>query len=294
MSVKSTSSQKHLQKSLKAPAAKPKGTSKLSNKGTQPLKTPATTKSAKTQQLSQKVDKGHERIKNAQGQFDAARSRYESGKAAYEAIQEGRGKEHLKQVAVDKAKQTAYDKTIGRTPIASAKNLKNSLKDTVSHLKDGNFKDAVNSAKESVQNAKDTVTSTQALLKTKAGKKVVAKAGDTAAGKAVNKAVAKAAEHAVAKTATKVAAKAAARFVPGANVAMAVADAHHAYKVMKDPKASGWQKGSAALTALGSAAAATNIPVVSQVGAAVATVASIAEAVNPKKAFKALKGLFGN
>lgn len=289
MSVKSTSSHKQLQQSLKAPSAKPKGTSTLNNKATQPLKTPAATKSAKTQQLSQKIDKGHERIQNAQGQFDTARSRYESGKAAYEAIKEGRGKEHLQQVAVDKAKQTAYDKTIGRTPIASLTNLKNSLKDTVSHLKDGNFKDAVNSAKESAQNVKDTVTSTQALLKTKTGQKVVAKAGGTTAGKAVVKAT----EHAVAKTATKVAAKAAARFVPGANVAMAAADAHHAYKVMKDPKASGWQKGTAAITALGSAAAATNIPVVSQVGAAVATVASIAEAVNPKKALNAIKGWFG-
>lgn len=289
MSVKSTSSQKHLQQSLKAPAAKPKGTSTLNNKATQPLKTPSTTNSAKTQKLSQKVDKGHEHVKNAQGQFDAAKSRYESGKAAYEAIQEGRGKEHFQQLAVDKAKQTAYDKTVGRTPIASLTNLKNSVKDTVSHLKDGNFKDAVNSAKESAQNVKDTVTSTQALLKTKTAQKVVAKAGDTKAGKAVVKAT----EHAVAKTATKVAAKAAARFVPGANVAMAAADAHHAYKVLKDPKATGWQKGAAAITALGSAAAATNIPVVSQVGAAVATVASIAEAVNPKKALNALKGLFG-
>lgn len=293
MTVKSSSSQSRIQKTYQAPAAPPKGTSKLSNKATQPLKQPATTKSSKTQALSQKVDKGHSQIKNAQGHFDSARSRYESGKAAYEAIQQGRGKEHLQQMAVDKAKEVAYDKTIGRTPIAALSNLKDSVKATVSNLKDGNFKEALNSAKESVQNVKDAVSSTADLLKTKTAQKTLTKVAATTAGSAVTKAATQAAGHAAAKTATKVAAKAAARFVPGANVAMAAADAHHAYKVMKDPKASTWQKGAAAVTALGSAAAATNIPVVSQVGAAVATVASIAENINPKKALNTIKGWFG-
>lgn len=289
MTVKSSSSQSSIKKTYQAPSAPPKGTSKLSNKATQPL----TSKSSKTQALGQKLDKGNTQIQNAQGQFESAKARYESSKAAYEAIQQGRGKEHLQQMVVDKAKEVAYDKTIGRTPIAALSNLKDSVKSTVSNLKDGNFKEALNSAKESVQNVKDAVSSTKELLETKTAQRAITKVASTTAGAAATKAATKAAEHAVAKTATKVAAKAAARFVPGANVAMAAVDAHHAYKVMNDPKASTWQKGSAAVTALGSAAAATNIPIVSQVGAAVATVASIAENISPKKALNTIKGWFG-
>ncbi|WIG95215.1 hypothetical protein [Myxococcus sp. SDU36] len=70
------------------------------------------------------------------------------------------------------------------------------------------------------------------------------------------------------------AARAAGRFAPGLNVAIAVADTAAAVSTIADPNASTGRKITAGVTALGSIAAATNIPVVSQVGAAVSTVSS--------------------
>ena len=95
-----------------------------------------------------------------------------------------------------------------------------------------------------------------------------------AANRALTSAAKEAAGAAVAKTVGKTAAKAAGRFVPGVNVAIAAADAASAYSTLRDPSASTTKKVSSVVTALGSAAAATNIPVVSQVGAAVSTVSS--------------------
>jgi hypothetical protein len=85
-----------------------------------------------------------------------------------------------------------------------------------------------------------------------------------------------------AKVATKAAgplARMAGRFAPGANVAMAALDTANAVATWRDPKASTAAKITSGITALGSIAAATNIPVVSQVGAAVSTVSTIAGAV---------------
>jgi hypothetical protein len=85
-----------------------------------------------------------------------------------------------------------------------------------------------------------------------------------------------------AKVATKTAgplARMAGRFAPGANVAMAALDTANAVATFRDPKASTAAKITSGITALGSIAAATNIPVVSQVGAAVSTVSTIAGAV---------------
>lgn len=70
------------------------------------------------------------------------------------------------------------------------------------------------------------------------------------------------------------AARAAGRFTPGLNVAIAAADTVAAVNTITDPNASTGKKITAGVTALGSIAAATNIPVVSQVGAAVSTVSS--------------------
>ncbi|QDE66601.1 hypothetical protein [Myxococcus xanthus] len=67
-------------------------------------------------------------------------------------------------------------------------------------------------------------------------------------------------------------ARAAGRFTPGLNVAIAAADTVAAVNTITDPNASAGKKITAGVTALGSIAAATNIPVVSQVGAAVSTV----------------------
>ena len=87
-------------------------------------------------------------------------------------------------------------------------------------------------------------------------------------------AAAKAAGKAVAKGALKTGAKAAGRFVPGLNVAIAGLDTATAVATLADSKASTGKKVTSVITAAGSIVAATNIPVVSQVGAAVSTVSS--------------------
>ncbi|WP_426756109.1 hypothetical protein [Myxococcus sp. Y35] len=74
-----------------------------------------------------------------------------------------------------------------------------------------------------------------------------------------------------AKAAGGMLAKGAGRFVPGANVAIAGFDVAKAIATQKSNENVG-KKATAWITAAGSIAAATNIPVVSQVGAAVSTV----------------------
>ncbi len=69
-------------------------------------------------------------------------------------------------------------------------------------------------------------------------------------------------------------ARTAGRFVPGANVAIAVADTANAVATLRDPNASFGRRAASVVTAIGSIAAATNIPIVSQVGAAVSTISS--------------------
>lgn len=87
-------------------------------------------------------------------------------------------------------------------------------------------------------------------------------------------AASKAAGKAVAKSALKTAAKAGARFVPGLNIAIAAADTAVAAATLADPKASTGKKVTSCITAAGSIVAATNIPIVSQVGAGVSAVSS--------------------
>ncbi len=73
--------------------------------------------------------------------------------------------------------------------------------------------------------------------------------------------------------------RAAARFVPGLNVAMAVVDtglaARDTYRAVQNPTAANIGRATfSGVTALGSIAAATNIPIVSQIGAGVSVVSS--------------------
>ncbi|QRK07756.1 hypothetical protein JQX13_48555 [Archangium violaceum] len=68
--------------------------------------------------------------------------------------------------------------------------------------------------------------------------------------------------------------RAAARFAPGVNVAVAAMDVTMAATTLANPDASTTAKVTSVITAVGSVAAATNIPVVSQVGAAVSVVSS--------------------
>ncbi len=105
--------------------------------------------------------------------------------------------------------------------------------------------------------------------------------GETAgrtAGKATieaaSHAAAEAAVHAGAEAAGTTLARAAARFAPGVNIAMAAIDTGIAVATLADPKASTGSKITSCITAVGSIAAATNIPVVSQIGAGVSIVSS--------------------
>lgn len=65
----------------------------------------------------------------------------------------------------------------------------------------------------------------------------------------------------------KALARAAGRFAPGVNVAVAAYDTAVAVKDLADPKASWIKKAASVATAAGSGVAATNIPILSQVGA---------------------------
>ncbi|MCP3140967.1 hypothetical protein [Pyxidicoccus xibeiensis] len=89
--------------------------------------------------------------------------------------------------------------------------------------------------------------------------------------------------------AAKLAGRAGGRFVPGVNVAIAAADTAAFVSTLRDPKASVGKKVTAGITAAGSALAATNIPVVSQVGGVVSTVSSVVGAVGPEKIGNAVK-----
>ncbi|MDC0707050.1 hypothetical protein POL68_01065 [Stigmatella sp. ncwal1] len=68
--------------------------------------------------------------------------------------------------------------------------------------------------------------------------------------------------------------RAAARFAPGVNVAVAALDVGVAAATWANPQSSTTARVTSSITALGSVAAATNIPIVSQVGAGVSVVSS--------------------
>lgn len=122
----------------------------------------------------------------------------------------------------------------------------------------------VAAAKGAAQKAGSVAKATGAVGRT-AAKKLLREGGEAAA---------KAAGKAVAKGALKTGAKAAGRFVPGLNVAIAGLDTATAAATLADPKATTGKKVTSVITAAGSIVAATNIPVVSQIGAAVSTVSS--------------------
>lgn len=75
--------------------------------------------------------------------------------------------------------------------------------------------------------------------------------------------------------ATSAVAKASARFVPGLNVGIAVADGVAAAAALKNIEEKPIKAIAASVTALGSLAAATNIPIVSQVGGVVSAASSL-------------------
>jgi hypothetical protein len=89
------------------------------------------------------------------------------------------------------------------------------------------------------------------------------------------RAAAEAALEASSRSAAGPIARAAGRFAPGLNVAIATFDTANAVAAWIDPTASSGRRWTAALTAAGSIAAATNFPIVSQVGAGVSVISSL-------------------
>lgn len=69
--------------------------------------------------------------------------------------------------------------------------------------------------------------------------------------------------------------KMAGRFAPGMNIAIAGLDSANFISTLNDDKASTGKKVASGITALGSIAAATNIPIVSQIGAGVSAVSGL-------------------
>ena len=107
--------------------------------------------------------------------------------------------------------------------------------------------------------------------------------------KGVTEAGARAAAEETARLGTKAAGKGLGRFAPGVNIAIAAYDTYHCYETWRDPNAGGWQKGMATATAVFSWAAATNIPIVSQIGAGLSIVTSLLE--HPKALWDGIKAI---
>jgi len=110
------------------------------------------------------------------------------------------------------------------------------------------------------------------------GKRFAAKASAISALSAVSKEAGEVAVAASFKATSGPAAKALSRFAPGVNVAVAAVDVALAGATLMDPKASTGKKVTSVITAVGSGAAATNLPIFSQAGATLSTVSSIAGA----------------
>ena len=150
---------------------------------------------------------------------------------------------------------------------------------------------ALKSSKEVLSSAKELVEAAPKMRKTvkvlskvaqrvapKASAKVVSVAGKVATkagGKVLAKVATKVAGTSIAKAGAKALGKAGGRFAPGVNIAIAAVDTAAFANKLRDPKASTASKVTSGVTALGSIAAATNIPILSQVGAGVSTVSDI-------------------
>ncbi len=127
--------------------------------------------------------------------------------------------------------------------------------------------------------AKGSVTTALKSVVEKSGKGLaesLLKTGEKAAAKAAIKSATKEAVKAGLEAGTKAAAgtagKMLSRFTPGLNIAIAAYDTANCVATLADKNASTGKKVCSVITAAGSILAATNIPVVSQVGAAVSAV----------------------
>jgi hypothetical protein len=152
----------------------------------------------------------------------------------------------------------------GATKAVTAAAAKAAMKATFEGAAKGAVKGAAVEA--ALVAAKESGTIAKAVVGSagRAAAKAALREGGKAAGEAAVKAGARAAEGALAKGA--------ARFAPGLNIAIAALDTANAVMTLRDPKASTGTKVCSVITAVGSIVAATNIPIVSQVGAAVSVV----------------------
>lgn len=114
-----------------------------------------------------------------------------------------------------------------------------------------------------------------------AARRVVAGRGARSVAQAMKPALANGAKSAAAPMAEQVVRSApralgrpAGRFVPGVNIAIAAADTVTCATTWRDPNASAGKKIASTVTMVGSWAAASNVPVVSTVGAGISTVSS--------------------
>jgi hypothetical protein len=125
--------------------------------------------------------------------------------------------------------------------------------------------------------AKHPVEAAARLAAQKSGAAVKTFAGSSSRAiiKTASEAAGKAALRAGAKSGASVLAKAAGRFAPGVNVAVAALDVAQAGATLADQKASVGKKAASVITAAGSVVSATNIPLVSQIGAGVSMVSGI-------------------
>ena len=210
-----------------------------------------------------------------------------------QAIKSGSG-EDINQAVGDSATAAGTALTAAKSPLEAAKGIVDSktkaaasdaLKKTMPGASKEVRKAAINAAAEQAlkdagaKDARRAVTSAagDAAKKTSTlakGAGATSRGAAKAALREGGEAAAKAASKAVAKGALKTAGKAAGRFVPGLNAGIAVADTAAAAATLRDPKASTGKKISSVITAAGSIAVATNIPGVSQAGAAISTVSS--------------------
>ncbi|MBI5549392.1 MAG: hypothetical protein HY901_36360 [Deltaproteobacteria bacterium] len=124
-----------------------------------------------------------------------------------------------------------------------------------------------------------TQAATTAAKETGSIAKAVTASANRAAARAAlhtgGKAAAEAGLEAGARSATSSIARAAGRFAPGLNVAIAALDTASALSTLRDASASTGKKICSCMTAAGSTVSATNIPIASQLGAAVSIASGV-------------------
>jgi hypothetical protein len=121
------------------------------------------------------------------------------------------------------------------------------------------------------------------IAKKVANSKVAAKVAERAAAGQLTKGIYETTVRAAERFGTKGLAKTASRFVVGANVALAGLDVATAVNTQRDSRKTHLQKAAAWITAGGSVASATNVPVVSQVGAGASLISDAVGSFLPDK-----------